>query len=250
MNGQTAHHQPQLPHKLPAKQRKKLSLLISNDATESSAPPSAASKMLVDESPYYIQPHNLTDYYAQQSAQPTHQSESSLQMSNDTYLSLDWENEPAAAGDTYYLLDDCYSRPVATSSSSTEDDDDESYYVPFGLRTDSETTLEKIEEEKEMAGIEDEEESVGKIGVTRPKLPKKMNKSELTRTLTLKHLMRAQTTRGDSAEVEAVIAGLDQFRSAIFKNESNRTCADCGRAESDWMSCRLFITLCRSCAGR
>ena len=221
MNGQTAHHQPQLPHKLPAKQRKKLSLLISNDATESSAPPSAASKMLVDESPYYIQPHNLTDYYAQQSAQPTYQSEKSLQMSNDTYLSLDWQNEPAAAGDTYYLLDDCYSRPVVTSSSSTEDDDDdddESYYVPFGLRTDSETTLEKIEEEKEMAGVDDEEESVGRIAVTRPKLPKKMNKGELTRTLTLKHLMRVQTTRGDLAEVEAVIAGLDQFRGAIFKN--------------------------------
>ncbi len=46
------------------------------------------------------------------------------------------------------------------------------------------------------------------------------------------------------------IQSLDQFRSEIFKNESNKLCADCVKTEAEWVSCRFFITLCTCCAGR
>lgn len=47
-------------------------------------------------------------------------------------------------------------------------------------------------------------------------------------------------------------SNLDSFRNEIFKNESNKICADCKRSNlyPNWISCVYLMTLCDYCAGK
>ena len=240
-------NRPVIPHKLPAKDRKKLSLLIDNTNSRQRSlikdtTNNTNHKTLDDSADAYCyrELHNIEKYYEIQKSFCTENSQNSM-MFNDTYMYFDepYDTKQGPINheeDTYFVLNDHYSKSsiqnVTDSSSSSvdqldaEESDEENYYVPFALRQDTidsypKNQLEdnKVEELKTRPGSNESSLNYTDVVVSnQPKLPLKMSKKQFEQSIKKRTTIRtnSQTNSQTSCQDEYCSLSQNEFSQSNF----------------------------------
>lgn len=186
--------QPILPIKLPAAERKKLSLII-----ESTPEPKSPAKQTVEENEKTIDEKLYFQYQIEQ----TNQELDEFRLSNDAYLYLNEEDDTNSSGsNSYYVLNELTSRDILNSDVSnptlnvqSDDEDEDKYYLPSAL---VESPTDRYHYEPEVLNdiqpeVVKETPPPVKPRQQHPQLPKKMNKREFQNSFrTLKGMNRMQ----------------------------------------------------------
>ncbi|RNA33472.1 hypothetical protein BpHYR1_023526 [Brachionus plicatilis] len=243
-------NRPELPKKLPPQDRKKLSITFPDyDPNRHSNSSNLSFLNLSDREAQQFS----GDYYKEPIDQP--------QLRN-----LDDEDTKIVSffNDSIYLR---LEKEVSISDTSEQQSQSNSYLSLDKFESEDSVLEEKktdCSDNKSSSDINSLNESLFILEInddpTKPPIPPKRTKKPLS----LSKLSLASPHENKLDKVSTIIDeyfnylcpndpktnNLESFRKEIFKNESNKICADCkrGNVQPNWISCVFFMTLCDFCA--
>lgn len=243
-------NRPTIPLKLQPQDRKKLSITFPD--YDSNRISSQSNSIFLDQSNLKTEEQTGV-YYKEPIDQPKLQD-----------LNVDDQTNNSFFNDSIYLPLD---KEISISDSSEEKSQSNSYLSLDKFELEESVNLKKNESSDNQSEIKSLNESllIWEINddPAKPPIPPKRAK----KLLSLSKLSLACSSDQISSKKESIIIdeyfnylspndlkanNIESFRGEVFKNESNKICADCKRsnANPNWISCVYLMTLCDFCAGK